>query len=118
MIKNVLSEHKWLNDIGGASNWMGNYCADYLSENPDLPETDCKVIALKKLTPRQELSIDAFLETQVESNRLAAGVYKGWAYAEGALRAFREKDYSCALIYYFLGSKEIESALRKDSRIF
>jgi len=39
-----------------------DYWLEYLTENPDLSETDFKIQVIKDLTPKQRISISARLE--------------------------------------------------------
>ncbi len=107
------TKRNWLNDVGGVSNWMGNYCRDYLRKNPDLKEDNDIVVVMKNLTSQQKVCIEGILEEKVEKNRLAAYVYIEEAYATGALKAFKAKDYACSLIHHYIGAKDLKKILLK-----
>jgi hypothetical protein len=117
MTKKNKIRRTWLNHVGGAEtpaeNWMGMYCKEYLAENPDLSNKDYRIKILSALTPKQRLSIDALLEKEVESWRTTAHVYIEWSYAEGALEAFRNEDYTCSLIHRYLTSDKLNSIINK-----
>ena len=94
---------------------MGEYCRGFLRNNQDLPSTDERVVVLREMSPQQRMGIAARLEEAVEKWRTSSRVYIEWAYAAGALKAFREQDYTCPLIHRYIGAKEIESALSLQS---
>jgi len=87
-----------------------DYWLEYLTENPDLSETDFKIQVIKDLTPKQRISISARLEKA--EKKVETSSYKEWAYFMGAKIAFEKEDYTCSLIYRYIGTKEIETALK------
>ena len=100
---------RWLDNF---SNFSRNECEIYMEENPDLPANDRKVMLLKEMAPRERIRIEAILEKESQKWACAAYCDTESAWYFGAWTAFSREDYTCSLIYRYIGAKEIADALR------